>query len=41
MVTVYEIVALFGLVSILVVAWRINKRYETKDFNTVIKRKYQ
>ncbi len=43
MSTIPELIALFGLIAIVIVAWKLNKRYDLKkdEMNPIVKRRYK
>ena len=43
MPTIPELIALFGLIAIVIVAWKLNKRYDLKkdEMNPIVKRRYK
>jgi len=43
MPTIAELIALFGLITVLTVAWKLNKRYDLKkdEMNPTVKRRYK
>lgn len=43
MPTIPELIVLFGLIAIVIVAWKLNKRYDLKkdEMNPIVRRKYK
>jgi len=41
--TIPEMIALSGLITVAIIAWKLNKRYDLKkdEMNPIVRRKYQ